>query len=544
MSAQQKQFEDLVENYYRAWFRYHPEVAVDLGVTGYAHMLTPYGNDDIGALVVLNEKLLSSLDEINEEALDADQKMDFDLLKGSAEIELFKLMQLDWRMRDPVRFVSTRAIHQLTIRPVEGFAEALRARLTAIPTYLRGGRVHLSEQPELIPVEWLDMAVTQAHQGSIYLRGLHHHPMVADLEVNELLDEAARAMEEFANFLQSELAAKAAGKVACGREHYEQLLWAKHFLPVDADQLYDIGERLFNETLSELKALTKKLQGDEDYLALSKQLQKKHPEAGDLVAAYSEQMNAAKEFLQTHDLVTLPENEHLQVVETPLFLRHEIPFAAYVDPMPGDPAQQGYYYVTPVESDEQLGEHNPSAIALTSVHEAWPGHHLQFVTSNSSDKGSSWTRLVNPSSVCYEGWALYCEQLMQEQGFLDQDAQHFIMLKDRLWRTLRVMIDVDIHARGIPLEQAADKLVSHLGFAAEHALAEVRWYSRAASVPMGYAIGWALITSLREAAGAESDLKSFHDRLLAGGTCALPLIMQRYFSEDVAKGALEKALLV
>ena len=186
------------------------------------------------------------------------------------------------------------------------------------------------------------------------------------------------------------------------------------------------------------------------------------------------------------------------MVETPIFLRHQIPFAAYCEPAPNDSAQRGYYYVTPPQTEEELAEHDDIGLMHTCVHEAWPGHHLQFVTANLNPAARRLPRLLNASATFYEGWALYSEQLMQEEGFLNRPESRVILLRDRLWRALRILIDIEIHTRNISLETAANRLVTELGFPRSQALAELTWYSQAPTVPFGYATGWALINALRD----------------------------------------------
>ena len=192
--------------------------------------------------------------------------------------------------------------------------------------------------------------------------------------------------------------------------------------------------------------------------------------------------------------------------------------------------------MTPPRTEEELAEHDSTGLMHTCVHEAWPGHHLQFVTANLNPAARRLPRLLNASATFYEGWALYSEQLMQEQGFLDRPESRVILLRDRLWRALRILIDIEIHTRDVSLETAADKLVTELGFPRSQALGELTWYSQAPTVPLGYAIGWALIRALRDSVCAGSSplpLKIFHDRLLSAGSVALPLVIRHVFGEPV-----------
>lgn len=525
-------FDAILERFYHVWFRFHPETAVDVGVGGHAQRLRPYDDDDIGALTVLLEKLLDSLDTVSPSELDADQRIDLELVRGSALLELKELVERDWRRRDPGGFLPVHAIYQLTVREVADRPAALKARLAAIPAHLRGARSHLARTPALIPPLWLEAAVREAGGGVAYFRALRQHPEFQRYRLDHELEEASRALEDFARFLERELAPRCEGDFACGREVFDLTLRHRHFLDLDADRLHNMGQRLFARTAVELRTATRELRNDEDIAAVTAALHRRHPPAEALLSHYREGMQAAREFVVAHELVSLPEHEELRVVETPVFLRHQIPFAAYLEPQPRDPRQRGYYYVTPAGDQAALGEHNVVSLRHTCVHEAWPGHHLQFVTANSRPAASTLPRLLNPSATLYEGWALYCEQLMQEEGFLDDPESRFVLLRDRLWRALRVVLDVELHTRGLSLSDAAARMQQELGFTREQAMADLTWYTRSPTVPMGYATGWALLTETRtrlQGSDAGFSLRDFHDRLLASGSIAIARVIERQF---------------
>ena len=529
-------YNELVDSYYRAWFRFHPEAAVDTGVEGYSQMLAPYGDDDIGALVTLNEKLLDAIDELNKDELDDDQKIDLQLMAGSAILESKELIDHDWRIKDPTRFIPVNAIYQLTLRPVKDRCAALKSRLVSIPGYLRGAKSHLLTEPESIPAIWLESAIIEAEEGVKYFRQLPHHPFIQQCRIDSELEMAAHALEDFARFMKKDLVQKAKGDFACGREMFDLKLTFKHGLDINADELHAFGSKIYDETWQALLNITETLQGNSDIDALTEKIQSQFKPDGNLLEIYKERMQAAYEFVKSHDLVSLPEQQFLHVIETPSFLKHQIPFAAYLDPMPTDPSQTAYYYVTPPVDDDSWGEHNLISLQHTCVHEAWPGHHLQFVTANLAAHSRTLPRLLNASATMYEGWALYCEQHMVEQGFLDQKESEFILLKDRLWRALRVMIDVELHAKGQSIDACAQRMQEKLGFSHNQAMADLSWYSQSPTVPMGYATGWALINETRERLQSmEKDfsLKSFHDRLLSAGSIGLPWTIRRSFGKPL-----------
>ena len=535
----QDAFADLQEQYYSAWFRFHPEAAVQVGVRGFEEYLTPFSDEDIGALISLNQKIIFALDEFSVGELSADQKLDFSILYNAASIELHELIERDWRYLKPQKYLPLEAIHQLLNRPIDNLHQALKHRMQKIPEYLRSAKNYLLQQPENIPENWVVDGISGAKSGAVYFRELLTSPAITrefknPMRLQPIINDAVHAMEDFEKFLRKDILPQARGAFACGESHFNTLLNNGHCLDIEIQQLYQFGENLFNQTQAELQELCKSLAGSDEIEEQLANIRHQHPQAQDdqLMNAYRSRMKAAYNFVLEQGLVTLPETQALKVVETPVFLRHEIPFAAYEEPSYKDPDQKGYYYVTPVRSEGHLLEHNWTSIDLTCVHEAFPGHHLQFVTANKNPHYSL-PRLLNSSSTFYEGWALYCEELMQEQGFLDKPEHHFIMLRDRLWRALRVMLDVELHTQNLSVDKAAQRMCDALGFSIDQAKADLSWYTQWPTVPMGYATGWALIKALRDEESKKSDfnLKHFHDRLLSVGSCALPLVIKFEFGD-------------
>ena len=543
----EKAFNVLLEQYYNAWFRYHPEQAVQVGCAGYEDLLRSYGDDEIGALISLNEKVISTLDELDFNDLSAEQQIDYSILYNAVVSELHELLERDWRYSSPQKYVPVEAIHQLLTRPVENIHQALKRRMAKVPDYLRGARTYISQHPEKIPVSWLQGACQQAAVGARYFRDIPRHPVVVNkfknpARLQPICDEAASAMDDFSKYLQ-DLTKNVTGDYACGKDEFERLLREDHFLDITADELHQFGEHLFKQTQNELKQLTQELTGGEDIEEALASIRQDYPKGGPevLLAAYRERMKAAYDFVNEHQLVSLPKTQALKVIDTPEFLRHQIPFAAYEEPSYKDSEQRGYYYITPVLSEGHMLEHNWISIDLTCVHEAFPGHHLQFVTANQNPENSL-PRLLNASATMYEGWALYCEDLMQEQGFLEKPEHRFIMLRDRLWRAMRVMLDVELHTRGLSIDDAAQGMCDQLHFSIDQAKADLSWYTQSPTVPMSYAVGWALIRALREQQSQVEgfNLKEFHNKLLSVGSCALPLVIKRAFGEDAWVKAREQ----
>jgi len=538
-SEADKQFDVLCEQYYHAWFRYHPEQAVDVGVYDYADQLKNFEHDEIGALLALNQKMLSALDELNVPDLDSNRQIDLRIIKGAISVELHDLEENDWRYRNPIEYVPLNAIYQLLIHPGKNVQQSIKRRLEKIPDYLRGAKVMLASHPERVVPQWTATAKEISSAGADFIRDLVRHPLITAMFTNParlqpLFDEAAGALNDFSGYLETEVLPRAEGKFASGHYRFNRLLNEKHFLATDAEKILGFGESLAEATEQELLLQSEKICGEQDIDKALAIVRAQHPDASRLLDSYRKKMQAAHAWLLESDIVTVPEKQSLKVQQTPAFMRELIPFAAYEPPMPQDKDQRGLYYVTTVEDESLLAEHNDFSIDLTSVHEAFPGHHLQFVIANRSHSCNV-TRLLNASASMYEGWALYCEQLVFEQGLYDKKEHRFILLRDRLWRALRIIIDVKIHTGQFSFDEAVKLLVDRLGFDVSQAKAEISWYSNSAATPLCYAVGREIILKTREHLDVadKAKLKEFHDALLSHGSIALPLIVQDVFGESV-----------
>jgi uncharacterized protein (DUF885 family) len=531
-------FAEFCNDYFQKYFQLHPTDAIYYGIEGFDHLLNDYSDETYRAEKAFVTESLARLRQISTADLNADEAIDHALLEGKLTIQSYEHAKEDYRLKWPETYSPVDAIYILTVRQTNDFPANLLSRLERAPALIRQGIANLSRRDANPPRLWTEMAIEGAKGSLSFLDNLSNHPKV-QAEVKDLtaleraLVNAKNAMTEFATFLERDLLSRSHGVYAVGTEHYNLLLRNKHFLQHDKKSLLALGEALFEKTKRELSELAAELMPGKSIEAVARHIQDDHPAMDEILAAYKKAMESARDFVRENQLVSFPPKEELHVVHTPEFRRHEIPFAAYLSPSPKDPHQIGYYYVTPVTDDDLLREHNWVGLENTSVHESYPGHHLQFSIANSIPAAATLPRLMNESSVFYEGWALYCEQLMQERGFLKTKEHRFVMLKDRLWRALRIIIDVKTQTENMSYDEAADLMVHELHFPRAQACGDLNWYSQSPSGPMGYALGWSIINRLREREqkrlGGNFKLRDFHDKLLSAGSIALPLVEKRHF---------------
>ncbi len=533
-------FAEFCSVYFKKYFELHPTDAIYYGIEGYDHLLNDYSDETYAAEKRFVEDSLSAIRKIPADDLDADQKIDHALLEGKLTIQSFEHAKEDYRLKWPDTYSPIDAIYILTVRATNDLAGNLLSRLHATPALIRQGVANLSRKEANPPKLWTEMAIEGAKGAVNFLENLPNHPKVIGAAIDPsalhaAIDGARSAIGDFGEFLERDVLPRSNGVYAVGLEHYNLLLGKKHFLHYDAASLLRLGQDLFAEVKRQLSEITAEIAPGKSIEEAALSIQENHPASDGILAAYQKAMEAARQFVREKELVSFPPKEELHVVHTPEFRRHEIPFAAYLSPSPKDPNQVGYYYVTPVADDELLREHNWVGLENTSVHESYPGHHLQFSVANSLPAASTLPRLMNESSVFYEGWALYCEQLMQEQGFLKSREHRFVMLKDRLWRALRIIIDVKTQTAGMTYDEAADLMVRELHFPRAQACGDLNWYSQSPSAPMGYALGWSIINRLRDQEqkrlGNGFSLRDFHDKLLSAGSISLPLVELRHFTE-------------
>ena len=253
-------------------------------------------------------------------------------------------------------------------------------------------------------------------------------------------------------------------------------------------------------------------------------------------------MKRARQFVIDHDLVTIPPDEELKIVETPLFVRNQIPYAAYMPPGLLEPLQQGIFVVTPVDpndppekQEEKLRGHGYDDLPVTALHEAYPGHHLQLIVANLN---KSLPRLFGGflSSLFIEGWAFYCEEMMAAAGFITDLETRLMQVNEMIWRAVRVIVDVKLSRGEMTFEDAVKILVEETGMSEDAAQAEVNWYTQEPGYPLSYLLGKHLLLQLKEEVkqqmGDQFDERFFNDIITANGYLPISLLHQVFTSNQ------------
>ncbi|HUG49166.1 MAG TPA: DUF885 domain-containing protein [Candidatus Limnocylindria bacterium] len=422
-------------------------------------------------------------------------------------------------------------------RPMAQRLEAIGSRLEAAPRLIAEQRARLGPHPvrlwnelELEAVRSLPSLFTEVAAAAAGEFGQDHHETV---RIRSAAQDAARSLDEYAGWIEEQLGS-AGNDFALGPERYAELIGLRAFDGLDTQAILEIGE----QQLAENRAARRSVAAEIDAQATEQEVLErvKADQPADFESAletYRRAMAEARAFVVEHDIASLPPGEDLEIIATPEYLRSVMPFAAYFTPPKFEPGAKGIYIVTPsVDGDPRaMREHNYASIYNTSIHEAYPGHHQQLTAAM---QHPSLVRLLLDAPEFVEGWAMYCEQMMREQGFDDGPERRLMMYTDAIWRACRIVLDVKLHLGQIGTAEATDYLVEQTGFERPNAAAEVNRYTYTPTYQLSYLLGKVLLLRLRSdeqaRLGDRFSLKGFHDALLGQGS--LPISFQRRLLQE------------
>lgn len=477
-----------------------PDWAVGVGLHEHDGRITRYDDASHAARAALVDAWLARV---------PDDSLDARLWRSDLLSQQYEFRRRDVRAVAPaLAFGAVSAIHDMLVKdyaPREVRIADVRRRLAELPAMVAELRAKVGRPPAV----WTRMAIDDGEGAVAFLEAL------AEVDAKA----AVAAYRDYLKFLRDDVTPRSDGRFAIGREAYEFHLRNDHFLPYGAEELLKVGKAEVEKTRAMLESIAK------DWPAVLERMKKDHPSPDGLLAAYAKEVSRARSYMAEKDLVGIPAWETLEVIDTPAFLRSTLPYAAYSRPGPLDAAKVGHFYVTPATTAEELAAHNVYDIPGTVWHEAYPGHHLQFVYAKEI---RSKIRKLNDSPLLSEGWGLYCEELAHETGYFRDTRERLMQLNWRLQRAARIVLDVSLHVFGMPYEEAVEYLVRNVGLNRAQAEGSVNAYTQSPTYFPAYLLGLLEIQRIREACrsrlGSRFTLREFHERFLAFGNVPPALI--------------------
>ncbi len=543
MSETERAFYEAVESFVEKLLAENPAAATQFGDHRFDDRLGEYTPEALRRQEAALRDAERELAKVDLAALGRDAVIDHAVATRLVRVFVREIVSLRAAQRSPGQYLDEclGGVFLLLIRDFAPFGKRMRSvlgRLRDVPRVLAEAEQTLV--PAEVPPLWVDMARESAKEGRALFTLLV--PLLAlrtpglFVPVALASRRAAAAVHRYATFLETEVAPRARGEFAVGKAMFEEMLHDQHLLDLSADDLLATGHRLFDETLRSMEELAHTIDPKRSAREILEEAKGRHPNARGLLEAYRREVARARAFVIDRAIATIPAGESLRVEPTPAYLRGLLPYAAYMMPGILDAKQEGVFVVTPVTrgtsakaKEQKLRGHNTAKLPITALHEGYPGHHLQLVCANRTPTLPR--KLASAlSSLFIEGWAFYCEELMESLGFLTDPVQPLARRKDQLWRAARIILDVSLHTRTMTVEEAIAFLVEKVGLEPGDAQAEVRRYTQSPTQPMSYLMGKLEILKVIEAYKArhpEAPMREIHDAILACGSLPPKLLAQR-----------------
>ncbi len=522
----------LIDRYLLELWETNPEQASSAGLPGYYHRLSDLSQAGLAAEASGLRAILADLAAIDYERLGSDDhRVDYRLLGQHARVRLAEIERFPRAQREPGRYLPFGALNQLVggdFAPAEQRAEWLLARLQTVPHIYEAGQANLDRPPRLFTEAALRSSRTHLRFLQEAVPGFA--ATVPSLEA-ALLDAAAAAeaaLSAHISWMEETLLPRSDGELGAGREAYDFYLREIHGLDLNAEQVHALGWQIFNEVEAALAAQARVINPDKDWVEITEDIRNDHPERDDLLAAYCRGIQRSRAFVIERGLVTVPPNEEVRCIHSDPSQRAFSPFGTFRVPSPFTENKVGYIILHPVTEDRLLRAHDFTWIEVIAPHEAYPGHHLQALIAQQNPRP---LRKIYRTPVFTEGWGLYTEQLMHEQGFFTKPEEtRLTQLRLQLWRAARIILDSGLHTGLMSYDEARDFLAERVRMEYGATAGEVGIYIYRPSYVIGYMMGFREIMRLREdymaMKGDDFDLLEFHDTMLGLGSIPFPMVRE------------------
>lgn len=558
--------ERMIEDFLSCYFTFHPSSATAAGLHQYDSLLEDRSSeslaDERNRLEDFRQRLRREMDWTQ---LDPEAQADYCVLISEIEAEILSLDCIRWWARDPSWYsdLACWSVYSLLARdyaPAEVRARAACQRMEAIPRLFAQAQQNMREEtrrsrpsgPVGIPPIYIEIAREELTGAKSFFNSIAS--AFAENTTRDLADQlhrasarAADACQDLLQFLDDDLRRETRGTFALGSDLFHRLLRSLEHITTPVEKILEQGAQRLRATQGKMQEIASRIAPGSSLPALLERLADDHPSASDLLPTYRRRCQEIKRFVEERGLVTIPQGDELRVVETPPFSRSLI-FAALDAPGAFDPdGLPTFFYVTPADPThsperqrEYLRAHNSFAQASTIIHEAYPGHHVQSLHRR---RTPSRLRKIFGAGTFIEGWAHYCEEMVLDQGYGEDDPRlRLFQLHEALWRIGRLLVGTRMHTDNLSLDEGIEFLVRECYQQRDNARREVWRYTRDPFV-LVYSWGKWQIQALRDAArnqwGSRFSLREFHDRLLAHGEPSVTLLRFLLLGDTIPPCVLE-----
>jgi uncharacterized protein (DUF885 family) len=547
------EYEAVAEEYIKGYLGAHPLEATTLGLHEYDGKITDYSRLALDAELSRLRRFDDRLSKFDSSKLSPRQSIDLRILQAAVKKDLFEMQDMSIFERNPMVYARAADVNVYIKRnfaPLEDRVRSLVAIESQIPNILIAARTNLNE---VVPKPYVELAIQIARGSADFLK----KDLVA--AVGTLKDEqlrvafheanrkAANALNDYAAWLEREKLPKASFDFALGEEKFRRFLAQTELVDLPPQRILEIGLEQLRAEQTAFTEAAKKIDPNKSAIEVFKQIQGEHPTPQNLIPDVAKDLDKIRKYVLNRHLVGIPSDVRAKVKETPQYLR-ATSFASMDTPGPFEKrANEAYYYVTPTENDwpekqkeEWLTAFNYYTSDVVSIHEAYPGHYVQFLHLNASP--ATKVEKIFGSYAFVEGWAHYCEKMMLDEGYgnsanstpseddVKRAAKYRMAQADEaLLRLCRLCVSIKMHAQKMSIDAATKFFQDNCFYEEKPARQEAM---RGSFDPgyFNYTLGKLQILKLRDDYKAQLredfSLQKFHNELLNHGMPPIRLLRE------------------
>ncbi len=552
-----QQFEKIADDYLdQVYFPYNPTTGTLAGYHQYDTQLEDFSRKSIDAQIAALKTWETRVSAVPATDLDQTTRGDRDMVLSNIRSTLLTLETIRPWEKNPDNYSSgiTNSVFTIMERKFASPDERLRsviAREKLMPSRLQQARENLKNPPHI----YTEIAIEQL-PGSISFFE-HDVPLAfvdakdAALQAEFLKTNAAviAALNDYMAWLKNDLLPKSQGDYRIGADSFSRKLQYDEMVDIPLDRLLEIDWADLRKNQQHFKEVANELEPGKDPQAVLLELGQNHPAPDQLLNAFRATFDSLIAFIKDHKIVTIPSDVRPILEETPPFMRATT-FASMDTPGPFEKhATEAYFNVTlpdpsmtPAEVEGYMHSFNIGTVISTAVHEAYPGHYIQFLW---VPDAPSRVRKLLGANTDVEGWAHYCEQMMLDQGYgqpgsgaKDERESKFLrlgQLQDALLRNARFIVGIQMHTGKMTFDEAVEFFQKEGYQSKETAMVETK---RGTSDPtyLYYTLGKLQIMKLREdlkkKQGAAFSLEKFHNDFLRQGFPPIKIVREAMLGDN------------
>ena len=549
----EQQFSEFSAAFIESFWQLNPGYGVYVGYYKYDDQLSVPTKETMANELKLAKEYLATLQGFDAEKLSASSASDYYILQNLLQSAIFELEEFKSYQWDPSNYNVAGVFGVILNTDYKAKDERLRTifkRMKAVPAYYEAAMANIT-----VPtIPHTELAIQQ-NQGALGLFTENIHTAMTEsgltdqekADFNFQIAKTTSAINDYIKWLEKKLVELKENNNArdfrIGADLYEKKFALDIYSSLTAKQLFEKAQKEKSRVHGEMIKITEQLWPTyfpeqampENKLvaikALIDHISVKHVARDEFVDSIRAQIPELEKFVMEKNLIEMDADKPLVVRETPEYQRG-FAGASINAPGPYDAGANTYYNVTPLDhyNEEQaesyLREYNHWLLQILNIHEAVPGHYTQLVHSN---KSKSLVKSVFGNGAMVEGWAVYTERMMLEEGYGNFEPELWLMYyKWNLRVIMNSIIDYSIQVNGLTEEQALD-LMMNQAFQEE---AEARGKWRRATLSQvqltSYFTGYSEIYDLREQLKKEQgeafNLTDFHNQFLSYGSSPVPII--------------------